>query len=184
MQLREAIMPLVKEFSVKVIVRQSILVTSLLACSGAFAADSKPIIQAEARQEKVSSMKVTVTNLRRSYDFYTKVIGLKDVALPLPKPVFDDPEVPFTQACLNFSGSRADPFLCLIKAKGSVPSREHANLTWLGFTTDVHATVARVKELGLQVVFEPTPFKGAVVSGVRDPDGYGIELAEGTLSDQ
>lgn len=159
----------------------SVLIVSLLGLSGAFAADIESVSQGEAGWQKVGALKVTVANLRRSYDFYTKVIGLKDVALPLPKPVFDDPEVQFTQACLNFSGSPADPFVCLIKAKGAVPSSEHAHLTWLGFTTDVRATVARVKEVGLPVLFEPTSFKGAIVSGVRDPDGYSIELGEGKL---
>src|SRR5262245_29287809 len=95
------------------------------------AEDAKPVLKLGSQPSQMLATKVTVSNLRKSYDFYTKVIGLKEVDLPMPRPDIDDAEAASSQVVLNYSGSPADPFLCLLKHKGVAPDERTASLTWL-----------------------------------------------------
>ncbi|MGE3692025.1 MAG: VOC family protein [Novosphingobium sp.] len=128
--------------------------------------------------------KITVSDLEKSYDFYTRLVGLKRVAIPqigdLPPPK-NDPERRFIEVALNFSGSFADAFFDLVQAKGDSPTPETARLTVIGVKVpDASAVVRRVREAGYEVLRDaPQVRPGEMSIGmVRDPDGYLVEIVQ------
>jgi catechol 2,3-dioxygenase-like lactoylglutathione lyase family enzyme len=131
-----------------------------------------------SREQELLFAKISVSDLSRSYEFYTKVIGLKLASPQLKPPTPGDPEVDFREIPLNFSGSLADPFFVLMKRRGVVPVAAQAELTWVGFKVpDANAAVDRAAAAGAQVVRRPAP--GPISYGfVRDPDGYTIEFIQ------
>ena len=130
--------------------------------------------------------KLTVSDLKKSYDFYTKVIGLKRASPPgqplPPEPgSTHTPQPAFVEIALNFTGSLADPFFVIVARQGDRPTRDAARISWVGFKVpDAVAAVRRVKEAGYEVVREPkTAGPGEISIGiVHDPDGYGLELIQ------
>jgi lactoylglutathione lyase len=131
--------------------------------------------------------KITVSDLPKSYDFYTKIIGLKraltvDQKEPAPLPtVTDDSGPAFVEVGLNFSGSFANPFFDLVHQRGEKPTRAAANMTVVGFKVpDAPAVIRRVKEAGYEVIREaPAVGPGEMSIGmVRDPDGYRVEIIQ------
>lgn len=154
---------------------------SFLLAGAVHAQNEQQVIRTGTRPAEVVFTKITVSNLRKSYDFYTRVVGLKEVPSPvLPKPVLDDPEVAFTEVALNFSGSPADARLVLVKKKGVVPVPEQAELTWIGIkVADVRAVTRQAAASGFAVEVELKPVFGLLISVVRDPDGYRAQLFEG-----
>src|SRR5688500_4749001 len=85
----------------------------------ASAAETQPDILIGTKPSEVMMAKITVSDLRKSYDFYTNGVGLKAIeTLGNPKPPIDDPNAPLAEVCLNFTGSFADPYVCLLKIKG------------------------------------------------------------------
>jgi catechol 2,3-dioxygenase-like lactoylglutathione lyase family enzyme len=132
-----------------------------------------------SKLEELITAKITVGDLQRSYDFYTRLVGLKPT----------DPEeaaaglkstADFVEIGLNPSGSRRDPALMLIRRKGDAPDKASAQRTWIAFKTpDVAAAVARIKAAGFEVRNEATPYQDLTFGIVHDPDGYTVEfLAE------
>jgi predicted enzyme related to lactoylglutathione lyase len=131
-----------------------------------------------SRPEEFILTKITVGDLRRSFDFYTKVVGLKPT-----NPAVETEELASTAAFvelgLNQTGSRREPTLLLIRRAGVAPDREAAQMTWIGFKVrDVAAAVARVKAAGLPIVHEATDYEGARFGVGRDPDGYTVEFLQ------
>jgi catechol 2,3-dioxygenase-like lactoylglutathione lyase family enzyme len=125
--------------------------------------------------------KITVSDLNRSYAFYTDVVGLKAVSSPdipiskLPKP--DEPPKAFIEIPLNFTGSMADPMMLLALRRGVQPTREGAGLTWIGLKVpSTAAVVDRAAEHGIK---PSRPFSGdGAVAFLTDPDGYQVELIQ------
>jgi len=164
-----------------------------LAAVPAMAQEQQPGVAATAAQPRHTTMlgsrdqqfllaKITVSDLRRSYEFYTGVIGLKWAtapSVPLTEPLgLDDPDPSFAEIPLNFTGSLADPFFVIVKKRGSVPTADSAGQVWVGFKVpDAAAAVDRAEAAGATVVRRPG--EGAMRFGfVRDPDGYNIEFIE------
>lgn len=157
----------------------------LLAAAAAVADTPKPAAPAQQRTTMLGShaqefllAKISVSDLPRSYAFYTQVIGLKPASPQLKAPRADDPEVEFREIPLNFTGSLADPFFVLVKQRGAVPEAGQARLTWIGFKVpDAKAAIARAEAAGASVVRRPAD--GAMAFGyVRDPDGYTVEFIQ------
>jgi catechol 2,3-dioxygenase-like lactoylglutathione lyase family enzyme len=150
------------------------------------AANEQPILRTGTKPAEFVMTKITVSNLRKSYDFYTKTLGLKEIQIAaLPKPAIDNPDVAFTEVALNYSGSLADAHLVLVKQKGRMPAPDSARLTWIGLkVTDIRAVVKQVEAAGLPVEVQPKPVYGLLVAAVRDPDGYLVELLEGQSFEQ
>ncbi|MBW8785659.1 MAG: VOC family protein [Novosphingobium sp.] len=127
--------------------------------------------------------KVTVSDLPRSYDFYTKVLGLQWAHTPgapeSQRPRLDDTSRDFVELPLNPSGSLGDPFFDLVKLKGKAPTPDQAALVWLGFKVpDVEAALARARAAGF-APSRPTSHAGPMAFGfLKDPDGYNIELVQ------
>jgi catechol 2,3-dioxygenase-like lactoylglutathione lyase family enzyme len=128
--------------------------------------------------------KFTVSDLEKSYAFYTQVIGLRRALVPEqgnPPPPRNDPERAFIEIALNFSGSFGDPFFDLVQQKGVKPTREFARSAVIGFkVSDAPAVVRRARDMGYEVVREaPMVGPGEMSIGmVRDPDGYLVELIQ------
>jgi catechol 2,3-dioxygenase-like lactoylglutathione lyase family enzyme len=125
--------------------------------------------------------KITVSDLKRSLDFYTGIIGLKlvtvgDIKLPKP-PAPGDPEKEFVEVPLNYTGSMADPLIVLMKRKGKTPSPEFTSLVTIGFKVpSTRATMDRAAQAGHKPL---RPFTGEGGVGLlTDPDGYTIELVQ------
>lgn len=146
----------------------------------ASAAETQPDILIGTKPSEFMTAKITVSNLRKSYDFYTSVVGLKMIETPgLPRPQIDNPDVGFAEACLNFSGSLADPYLCLVKRKGVIPDRDQAKLFWVSFKTpDARASLERARAAGSELQGGIGQFRGVVIGLARDPDGYTIQFIE------
>jgi catechol 2,3-dioxygenase-like lactoylglutathione lyase family enzyme len=130
--------------------------------------------------------KFTVSDLPKSYEFYTKIVGLKwalpagqqQPAAPVPA---NDSQPAFIEIPLNFSGSLADPFFVLVQRRGEKPTPGAARMSWVGFKVpDAPAIVRRIKDAGYEVVREPlTVEPGQMSIGiVRDPDGYTVEFLQ------
>jgi catechol 2,3-dioxygenase-like lactoylglutathione lyase family enzyme len=130
--------------------------------------------------------KFTVSNLAKSYEFYTTVIGLR-WALSAGQQQPPAPQQPnasqpaFIEIPLNFSGTLADPFFVIVQQRGQKPTPETAHLGWVGFKVpDAPAAVRRAKEAGYEVVREAQAVgPGEMSIGIiRDPDGYSVELIQ------
>jgi predicted enzyme related to lactoylglutathione lyase len=129
--------------------------------------------------------KISVSDMHKSFEFYTKVIGLKQaISLaqnePLPPPGLDPKTWP-AEIGLNFSGSFADPFFDLIPARNQPLTRAMTDMIVVGFkVTDAPAVVKRVKDAGYEVIREaPVVGPGEMSIGmVRDPDGYRLEILQ------
>jgi catechol 2,3-dioxygenase-like lactoylglutathione lyase family enzyme len=130
--------------------------------------------------------KFTVSDLPKSYEFYTRVLGLKWALAvgqqqpPAPGPA-NDAQPAFIEIPLNFTGSLADPFFVIVQQRGSKPTPKVAKMSWVGFKVpDAPAAIRRVKEAGYEVVRDaPAVGPGVMSIGiVRDPDGYTVELIQ------
>jgi catechol 2,3-dioxygenase-like lactoylglutathione lyase family enzyme len=156
---------------------------SILGCAlfslQAFSQETPPDIHIGTRPSELITAKITVTNLRKSYEFYTKVIGLKDLE-PIPGITQSiDSSEDFVEICLNFSSSRADPFICLLKQKGAKVDRQQAKLVCVSFMTpDTRAAVDRAKAAGFKQEGELLQFRGMVTGWVVDPDGYTVQFLQ------
>jgi len=143
---------------------------------------SMPMVRQGTQPEELYLSKITVSDLLKSYEFYTKVIGLKLVTSPdmeLPKaPAAGDPEKDFVEIPLNYSGSMRDPLFVLMKRRGKTPSPEFTSMTSIGFKVlDARATVDRAIQAGYKSLRD-LPVDGRP-GFVADPDGYTIELVQG-----
>lgn len=178
-------------------VRLSLLLVALASGVGASAAanaqqeapetvSARPEPRATAlgtRSQQFFLAKIIVSDLHRSYEFYTEVIGLKWATPPnqpppaAPSP--EDPPVDFQEIPLNFSGSLADPIFVLVKRRGIEPAPQTARLTTIGFKVpSVSDALARATAAGHEIVSRP-PGDGPLTFGfVSDPDGYTVELIE------
>jgi catechol 2,3-dioxygenase-like lactoylglutathione lyase family enzyme len=126
---------------------------------------------------------IFVSDIVKSYDFYTKVIGLTicqaDGAPRKLPPSARDGQQDFVEIPLNFSGSVADAFFVLVKKPGTTPTKDAGKLTIFGFKVpDVRAAVERVRKAGYEIVSEPHGAQTVTEAMVRDPDGYTVEFIE------
>lgn len=123
--------------------------------------------------------KISVSNLTRSYQFYTEVIGLQPATPLLTPPTDADPEQDFREFPLNFTGSLADPIFVLVKQRGVTPTPEGARLTTIGFKVpDAHAVMERAAQAGYQSGRRDTGAGPMLFAMVDDPDGYKLELIQ------
>lgn len=130
------------------------------------------------RETELILVKVTVSDLAKSLDFYTRIVGLK-FAPAQPGQSQPDPnsKAAFIEIGLNFTGSRTDPFFMVQRQEGARPTAEAAKLTVVGLkVSDTRAVVERVRSAGYKVEREPFDYMGIVIAYVRDPDGYTVEF--------
>lgn len=126
-------------------------------------------------------MKIYVGDARKSYDFYTKLVGMRDVVFqdtqhPLD---LDNMHAQIIEVCLNFTGSPADPYLVLMRDRDLIPSAHETRKTVIGLKSiDTRKSVKTIKQNGFTVVMEPKAVVGMVVGIVSDPDGYTVQFVQ------
>ena len=135
---------------------------------------------------EVLASKIVVSNMQRSFDFYTKVVGLQPAKTisqtqPFPQGGADNSQWPMEYG-LNFSGSYADAFFDLLRPRAdNLPTPASTGLVQLVFKVpDAQAVMRRAKDLGYTVTRE-APVVGAgemSIGMLRDPDGYNVEIIQ------
>jgi catechol 2,3-dioxygenase-like lactoylglutathione lyase family enzyme len=135
---------------------------------------------------EVLGSKVVVSDMAKSFDFYTKVVGLRPAkslaqAEPLPPPGADASQWPVEYG-FNFSGSYEDAFFDILRPRPDTRiTRESADLVTVIFKVpDAPAVMRRAREAGYEVIREaPAVGPGEMSIGfIRDPDGYRIEIIQ------
>jgi catechol 2,3-dioxygenase-like lactoylglutathione lyase family enzyme len=135
------------------------------------------------RTEELIYAKVTVGDLQRSYDFYTRVVGLKPTD-PAKAQETLAAAPGFREVGLNQSGSPRDPAVMLIHRAGVAPDRAAASMTWIVFKTpSVAAAIQRLKDAGAEIRNAATPHDDVVFGIGFDPDGYTVEFLETPMAD-
>ncbi len=118
---------------------------------------------------------IRVGNLERSIDFYTRVLGMRELRRR------DFPEGRFTLAFVGY-GDEASSAVIELTHNWDTTQYDLGN----GYghvalaVEDATRTCAEVRERGGKVTREAGPMKhgGSVIAFVEDPDGYKIELIE------
>lgn len=135
---------------------------------------------------EVLASKVVVSDMQKSFDFYTKVIGLKPAksisqAEPIPPAGSDNSKWP-SEYGLSFSGSYAEAFFDILRPHAdNMPTPNSTSLVQLVFKVpDAPAVIRRAKELGYTVTREaPVVRAGQMSIGMlNDPDGYSVEIIQ------
>jgi len=118
-----------------------------------------------------------VTNLQRSIDFYTNVIGMELLRTT------ERPEQKYSLAFVAFGGGNkngeAELELTYNHGTSEYDLGDAYGHIALGVES-VADTCERIRAAGGRVTREPGPVKGGktVIAFVEDPDGYKIELIE------
>ncbi|MES9862891.1 MAG: lactoylglutathione lyase [Candidatus Thiodiazotropha sp. LLP2] len=116
---------------------------------------------------------IRVGNLRRSIDFYTKVLGM---SLLRQK---DYPEGEFTLAFLGYGDESENT---VIELTHNWNTDEYVMGDGFGHLAievdDVYQATDKIKKLGCKIVRDAGPMNAGttIIAFVEDPDGYAIEL--------
>lgn len=117
-----------------------------------------------------------VSNLQRSIDFYTNVLGMQLLRTS------DNPEYKYSLAFLGYDGGNPGQAEIELTYNWGVESYEMG--TAYGHiaigVSDIYATCERIRAAGGNITREPGPVKGGttLIAFVTDPDGYKIELIQ------
>ncbi len=121
----------------------------------------------------LGAMGIGVSDLDRSVDFYTRVLGMRQLT------TFT---LPYMDEVLVGYDARRGPALALMHwTDGSDPNYRDNPVKVVVYVDDPPAVAAAIRAEGLEVTREPTPVPelgDAVVGLARDPDGYVIELLQ------
>jgi len=118
---------------------------------------------------------IRVGDLKRSIDFYTRVLGMK---------LLRTNERPDQQYDLAFVGYGTNPEHAEIELTYNYGVEKYEIGTAFGHIAlgvpDVYASCDAIRKNGGNITREPGPVKGGttVIAFVTDPDGYKIELIE------
>ena len=113
---------------------------------------------------------IGVRDLKRSSEFYTRVLGMKAVQ------TFKLDHM--DEIVMSHEGRNA---IVLMQYKDTSISTKDLPVKLVFYVTNPKAVAARVREIGCEVTREPAPLPGfgdAVVGLCKDPDGYVVELLQ------
>jgi len=116
-----------------------------------------------------------VGDMRRSVDFYTKVLGMKLLRTT------DRPEQKYSLAFVGYDDEERTAVLELTYNYGVERYELGTAFGHIAIgVPDVKSACERVRNNGGKVTREPGPVKGgsSVIAFVEDPDGYKIEFIE------
>jgi lactoylglutathione lyase len=116
-----------------------------------------------------------VGDMRRSVDFYTKVLGMKLLRTT------DRPEQKYSLAFVGYDDEERTAVLELTYNYGVERYELGTAFGHIAIgVPDVKGACERVRNNGGKVTREPGPVKGgsSVIAFVEDPDGYKIEFIE------
>jgi lactoylglutathione lyase len=118
---------------------------------------------------------IRVGDLDKSVEFYTKVLGMKELRRS------ENKQYRYTLAFVGYGDEKRDAVIELTY-NWDTEQYEHGNA--FGHLAieydDIYAACERIKALGGLVSREPGPVKGGTteIAFVKDPDGYSIELIQ------
>ncbi|MBW8269325.1 lactoylglutathione lyase [Caldovatus aquaticus] len=118
---------------------------------------------------------IRVGNLDRSVDFYTRLLGMKELRRR------DVPEGRYTLAFVGYGDEASNTVLELTYNYGVEKYEMGTAFGHLAIgVPDVKATCERLRAAGVKITREPGPVKfgTTVIAFIEDPDGYKIELIE------
>jgi len=125
------------------------------------------------RSAYVGAVGIGVSDLKRSIDFYTRVIGMTKLQrFTLPH---------MDEMVVGFEGRRGSAIVLMHWTDGSEPSYRDLPIKIVLYVPDPPAVADAIRAEGLEIVREPTPIPelgDAVVGLAKDPDGYVIELLQ------
>lgn len=120
---------------------------------------------------------IRVNHLDESIKFYSEVLGMNLISKD------DYPDGEFTLAFLGYGKTKQDPCIELTYNYGKHSydlgnAFGHIALS----TNDIKGTCDKVRAMGYKVTREPGPMKHGktVIAFIEDPNGYKIELIEGS----
>ncbi len=120
----------------------------------------------------IGAVGIGVSDLARSADFYTRVLGMK-VITTFKLDYMDE-------IVVGFEG-RGSALVLMHWTDGSARNYRDNPIKIVLYVPDPAAAAAAIRADGLEIVREPTPIAslgGAVVGFARDPDGYLVELLQ------
>lgn len=112
---------------------------------------------------------IGVSDMKRSVDFYTRVIGMK--VLQTIKLDYMD------EVILAYEGRTA--VVLMHWTDGTAHNYRDNPVKLVFYVTDPKAVAAAIRADGLEVTREPTLYPGfnnAIIGLAKDPDGYVVEL--------
>jgi len=121
----------------------------------------------------LGAMGIGVSDLERSVDFYTRVMGMETLTT-MTLPYMDE-------VLLGYSRKRGPALVLMHYTDGSDPSYANLPVKVVVYVPDPPAVAAAIRADGLEVTREPAPVPelgGAVVGLAKDPDGYVVELLQ------
>lgn len=136
---------------------------------------STPTPTSPEPRSSVGAFGIAVADLERSVDFYTRVLGMREL-MRLPLPDMDE-------AILGFRGGRGAAVVLMQYRDGADRSPRNGPVKLVFYVPDPAAFAAAIRAEGLPVTREPTPVPelgDAVVGFAQDPDGYTIEILAAT----
>ncbi len=120
----------------------------------------------------IGAVGIGVSDLARSADFYTRVLGMKVITTFK----LDDMD----EIVVGFEG-RGSALVLMHWTDGSVRNYRDNPIKIVLYVPDPAAAAAAIRADGLEIVREPTliaSLGGAVVGFAKDPDGYLVELLQ------
>lgn len=128
-----------------------------------------------AARSTLGAIGLGVRDLRRSADFYMRVLGMQQLQT-FKLPYMDE-------IVLGLEGSRGSALVLMHWTDGSERAYGSNAIKLVFYVPDPKAVAQRVRDAGLEVVREPAPVPvlgNAVVGFAKDPDGHLIELLQAT----
>ena len=120
----------------------------------------------------IGAVGIGVSDLTRSADFYTRVLGMK-VITTFKLDYMDE-------IVVGFEG-RGSALVLMHWTDGSARNYANNPIKIVLYVLDPTAAAEAIRADGLEIVREPTPIAslgGAVVGFAKDPDGYLVELLQ------
>ena len=116
-----------------------------------------------------------VTDLQRSVDFYTKLLGMKELRRR------DVPDGKYTLVFVGYGDEESSAVIELTYNYGVTSYEQGTAFGHLAVgVPDVKATCDALRAAGAKITREPGPVKfgTTIIAFVEDPDGYKIELIQ------
>ena len=116
-----------------------------------------------------------VTDLQRSVDFYTKLLGMKELRRR------DVPDGKYTLVFVGYGDEETGAVIELTYNYGVTSYEQGTAFGHLAVgVPDVYAACEKMRAAGTKITRAPGPVKfgSTVIAFVEDPDGYKIELIQ------
>ena len=133
------------------------------------ATDTAPAPAATTRPPLLGAVGIGVSDIARSTDFYTRVLGMK---------VITTFSLDYMEEVVVGYGDRQAALVLMHWTDGSARNYRDNPIKIVLYVDSPEAAVDAIRADGLEIVREPAPFGAAVIAFGKDPDGYLVELIQ------